>query len=108
MTLPNDVLRCEHAPFVFANADGRLRNFNVATLWDSWTEATNCEREGTMGWDEKIAVTNDLPILEYLLSTGEKIPAFPAAGDRPACFLDPTTVRVGVERWRAGGRAVYC
>lgn len=101
-------LASPHAHIVFEDRQGTLRNIQVATLWknDAALRATHkhCERGETMHWDDAVAVTNDMAIVDYLRATGDRnVPRLPAAGDRPWCYLDPCQVRAGIVN--AGGPA---
>lgn len=86
-----------HAHLLFADPDGKsTRDLTVKALCGTPEDARYCPRKATMQWSDQLAATNDPDILRYFAASGFPLPTFPAAGDRPGCFLDPCNVRVGI------------
>ena len=96
-------LRSPHAHLIYDAPHGTVRNFEVRNPYLT-SDFAQAESSGpTLQWDERIAVTNDINILEHLVSAKQALPYFPAAGDRPKQFLKPDKLRVGLIN--AGGPA---
>jgi 6-phosphofructokinase 1 len=96
-------MRSSHAHLLFGGPNGSVRNFEVRNPYLTQALAREQGDGQAIGWDERVAVTNDVSILEYLAAAKQAIPYFPAAGDRPRRFLNPNRIRAGLVN--AGGPA---